>query len=73
LAGLRVVCFWHLRNWHIQSKGFDVEFELNHHVEHKGFSIPEVSISYRQRLGQKKLSVKNGAEIFKSIMLEFVN
>jgi hypothetical protein len=30
----------------------------------------EVPISYRERLGQKKLGVKNGAEILKRIMLE---
>ena len=73
LTGLRVVRAGILRNWTVQSKGFDVEVELNHHVEHAGFGIVEVPINYRERLGQKKLGVKNGAEIFKRIMLEFVN
>ncbi len=73
LTGLRVVRSGLLRKWHVQSKGFDVEVELNHHVEREGFGIVEVPISYRQRLGEKKLGVKNGAEIFKRIMLEFVN
>jgi dolichol-phosphate mannosyltransferase len=73
LTGLRVVRAGILRNWKVQSKGFDVEVELNHHVERAGFGIVEVPINYRERLGQKKLGIKNGAEIFKRIMLEFVN
>ena len=73
LTGLRVVRAGILRNWKVQSKGFDVEVELNHHVEREGFGIAEVPINYRERRGQKKLGVKNGAEIFKRIMLEFVN
>jgi glycosyltransferase involved in cell wall biosynthesis len=70
LTGLRVVRAGILRNWNVKSKGFDVEVELNHHVEREGFGIVEVPISYRERLGQKKLGVKNGAEILKRIMLE---
>jgi dolichol-phosphate mannosyltransferase len=73
LTGLRVVRAGILRNWVVQSKGFDVEVELNHHVERAGFGIVEIPINYRERLGQKKLGIKNGAEIFKRIMLEFVN
>jgi len=73
LTGLRVVRAGILRNWKVQSKGFDVEVELNHHVERSGFGIVEVPINYRERLGQKKLGIKNGGEIFKRIMLEFVN
>jgi glycosyltransferase involved in cell wall biosynthesis len=73
LTGLRVVRAKILRNWQVLSKGFDVEVELNHHVEREGFDIVEVPINYRERLGQKKLGIKNGAEIFKRIMLEFVN
>ena len=73
LTGLRVVRAEVLRKWQVQSKGFDIEVELNHHVEREGFDIVEVPINYRERLGQKKLGIKNGAEIFKRIMLEFVN
>jgi glycosyltransferase involved in cell wall biosynthesis len=73
LTGLRVVRAEILRNWQVHSKGFDIEVELNHHVEREGFDIVEVPINYRERLGQKKLGIKNGAEIFKRIMLEFVN
>jgi glycosyltransferase involved in cell wall biosynthesis len=70
LTGLRVVRAGIIRNWKVKSKGFDVEVELNHHVEREGFGIVEVPIYYRERLGQKKLGVKNGAEILKRIMLE---
>jgi glycosyltransferase involved in cell wall biosynthesis len=70
LTGLRVVRSEILRNWKVKSKGFDIEVELNHHVERLGFSILEVPISYRERLGQKKLKVRHAAEIFKRIMLE---
>ncbi len=70
LTGLRVVRAEILRNWKVKSKGFDVEVELNHHVEREGFGIVEVPIKYRERLGEKKLGVKNGAEILKRIMLE---
>jgi dolichol-phosphate hexosyltransferase len=70
LTGLRVVRSKILRNWNIKSKGFDVEVELNHHVERKGFDIVEVPINYRERLGEKKLGFKNAAEIFRRILLE---
>ncbi len=70
LTGLRVVRMEILRNWKIKSKGFDIEVELNHHVERMGFGIMEVPINYRERLGEKKLKVRHAAEIFKRIMLE---
>jgi glycosyltransferase involved in cell wall biosynthesis len=70
LTGLRVVRAELLRNWKVKSKGFDIEVELNRHVEREGFGIVEVPIQYRERLGEKKLGVKHGAEIFMRIMLE---
>ncbi len=70
LTGLRVVRAGILRDWKVKSKGFDVEVELNHYVERAGFSIVEFPIRYRERLGQKKLGIRNGAEILKRIMLE---
>ena len=70
LTGLRVVRARILRDWKILSKGFDVEVELSHRVEREGFSIEEVPIQYRERLGKKKLGVRHGAEILKRIMLE---
>ena len=70
LTGLRLVRAEILRNWKVKSKGFDFEVELNHHVERRGFSIVEIPIHYRERLGEKKLKVRHGAAIFKRIMLE---
>jgi dolichol-phosphate hexosyltransferase len=70
LSGLRVVRAEILRNWRVKSKGFDVEVELNHHVVREGFDIVEVPIKYRERLGEKKLGVRHGAEILRRIMLE---
>jgi dolichol-phosphate mannosyltransferase len=72
LTGLRVVRAGILRDWKVKSKGFDVEVELNHQVEREGFDIREIPIKYRERLGQKKLGVKNGVEILKRIMLETI-
>jgi dolichol-phosphate mannosyltransferase len=70
LTGLRVVRSQILRNWKLKSKGFDVEVELNHHIERQEFKIKEVDIIYRKRLGEKKLGLRHSAEIFKRIMLE---
>ena len=70
LTGLRVVRAEILRNWKVKSKGFDVEVELNHHVERQGYGIAEVPIQYRERLGEKKLGIKHGVEILRRIMLE---
>jgi len=70
LTGLRVVRAGIFRKWKVKSKGFDVEVELNHHVERMGFGIVEVPIKYRERLGEKKLGVRNGLEILKRILLE---
>jgi dolichol-phosphate mannosyltransferase len=70
LTGLRAVRAKILRNWKMKSKGFDMEVELNHRVEREGFGIVEVPIEYRERLGEKKLRVRNGAEILRRILLE---
>ncbi len=70
LTGLRVVRAKIIKNWKVKSKGFDIEVELNQHVEREGFSTVEVPIKYRERLGEKKLGIKNGAEILKRIILE---
>ena len=70
LTGLRVVRTEILRKWKVKSKGFDIEVELNHRVERQGFSIMEVPINYRPRLGQKKLKVRHALTIFWRIMSE---
>jgi dolichol-phosphate hexosyltransferase len=70
LTGLRVVRAEILRDWNVKSKGFDVEVELNHHVERKGFTIAEIPIRYRKRVGEKKLKLRHGISILKRILLE---
>lgn len=70
LTGLRVVRASILRDWKVKSKGFDIEVELNHLVERRGYDIAEIPIQYRPRLGEKKLKIRHGASILKRIMLE---
>jgi dolichol-phosphate hexosyltransferase len=70
LTGLRVVRADVLKDWRVKSKGFDIEIELNHHVEIRGFGIIEIPIHYRPRLGEKKLKVRHGVAILKRIFFE---
>jgi len=70
LTGLRVVRWEILKDWKPKSKGFDLEVELNHYVERKGYGIVEIPIYYRARLGEKKLKIKHGFTILKRILLE---
>jgi len=70
LTGLRVVRWEILKDWKPKSKSFDIEVELNHHVERKGRRIMEIPIYYRPRLGEKKLQLKHGFTILKRILLE---
>jgi len=70
LTGLRVIRWEILKDWIPKSKGFDIEVELNHQVERKGFDIKEISIPYRRRLGEKKLKLRHGLTIFMRIMAE---
>ncbi len=73
LTGQRVVRAGILRDWDVKSKGFDVEVELNQQVEQRGYRIIEIPIQYRQRLGEKKLGLKNGLEIFKRMVLQMTS
>jgi dolichol-phosphate mannosyltransferase len=70
LTGLRVVRTDILNGWAPKSKGFDIEVELNHQVERRGYGIVEIPIPYRPRLGEKKLKLRHGATILKRIILE---
>jgi glycosyltransferase involved in cell wall biosynthesis len=72
LTGLRVIRAKVLLGWKIKSQGFDIEVELNQMVERSGFKIAEIPISYRERLGEKKLKVKHGITILKRILLETI-
>jgi len=70
LSGLRVVKWEILKDWKLKSKGFDVEAELNYHIERSGYQIVEVPIMYRPRLGKKKLKLRHGFVILRRILAE---
>ncbi|MCW4003214.1 MAG: glycosyltransferase family 2 protein [Candidatus Bathyarchaeota archaeon] len=70
LSGLRIVRSEVLDGWKPKSKGFDVEAEMNAFVEKKGYKIVEVPIDYRDRLGEKKLKLRDGLGIMKRILVE---
>jgi dolichol-phosphate hexosyltransferase len=70
LTGLRVVRAKIIKDWKVKSSGFDIEVELNKEVERKGFNIAEVPIGYRARLGEKKLRVRDGTQIFARMLTE---
>ncbi len=70
LTGLRVVRWRLFKDWRPRSKGFDIEVELNHYVEKKGFNIREIPVHYRERLGEKKLKLRHGLTILKRILVE---
>jgi len=68
LTGLRVVRWRIFKNWEPKSKGFDIEAEMNHQVENRGYKIVEIPINYRSRLGEKKLKLRHGFSILKRIV-----
>ncbi len=72
LTGLRVIRTEALHGLHLKSKSFDIEVELNHAVERRGFTIDEIPILYRERLGEKKLKISHGVTILKRILSEAV-
>ncbi len=72
LTGLRVVRGNILEGWEPKSKSFDIEVELNHWVERRGYTIVELPIAYRQRVGVKKLKIRHGLTIMKRILMETV-
>ena len=70
LTGLRIIRFNAIKNWRPKSKGFDIECEINHFINKiKGLIVVEIPIEYRNRIGEKKLGIKNGFEILKRIVL----
>jgi glycosyltransferase involved in cell wall biosynthesis len=73
LTGLRVVRANLLRKWKVKSKGFDIEVELNHQVKRQRLKTVEIPIRYRDRIGKKKLRIKDGIPILKRIILEFIH
>jgi len=73
LTGLRVIRWPILKNWEPRSKGFDIEAEINHRVENKGYRIVEIPIQYRSRVGEKKLKLRHGLTILRRIISESLN
>jgi glycosyltransferase involved in cell wall biosynthesis len=73
LTGLRVVRGKLIRNWKPKSAGFDMEVELNHYIERQGYNIREIAISYRERVGKKKLKIKDGIIILRRILIESIH
>ena len=70
LTGLRVLRWQVLKHWKPRSKGFDIEAELNYYVERLGFAIEEIDIEYRHRIGEKKLKLHHGIQIFKRMLVD---
>lgn len=70
LSGLRAIRWSILKRWEPKSKGFDIEAEMNHRVEDMGYTIVEIPIQYRCRLGTKKLKLTHGFSILKRIVSE---
>lgn len=70
LTGLRVIRWAAIKDWKPKSRSFDIEVELNHQVEREGYSIVEVPINYRSRVGEKKLQLKHGFIILRRILSE---
>jgi glycosyltransferase involved in cell wall biosynthesis len=72
LTGLRVIRWKLVKNWKPKSAGFDIEVELNHHIERLGYSIAEIEVPYRERVGEKKLKLRDGVTILKRILTESI-
>jgi len=68
LTGLRVIRVDAVRDWKVESDGFDIEVELNNYVKNQGYDISEVLIDYRERVGEKKLKARDGFAILKRII-----
>jgi dolichol-phosphate mannosyltransferase len=68
LTGLRVIRVEALRDWKVKSKGFDIEVELNNYVQKQGYTIHEILIDYRARVGEKKLKARHGFAILNRIL-----
>jgi len=70
LTGLRVVRWEILKGWKPRSRCFDIEAEMNYHVERRGYQIAEIAIHYRTRLGEKKLKLRHGLTILRRILVD---
>ena len=71
-TGLRIMRFELLKGWKPKSSGFDIEAELNLRISRLGYRIVELPISYRKRLGKKKLGFRHGLNILRRIIIESI-
>jgi len=60
LTGLRAIRYSLIDGWEPRAKGFDLEAELNHRIASEGGSIFEIPVTYRHRVGEKKLRIHHG-------------
>ena len=72
LSGLRVVRYDLLKDWAPKAEGFDIEVELNQHIVNHGYSIREIPIEYRTRVGVKKLRRRDGFTILRRMLSQTV-
>jgi dolichol-phosphate mannosyltransferase len=68
LSGLRVLRFEAVEGLEIDSVGFDLEVELNCRLRDGGWGIREVPVTYRRRVGGKKLRVSDGFVILRRML-----
>lgn len=71
-TGLRIIRYDLLKDWTPKSNGFDIEAEINCHVNQMRYEIVEMPIKYRKRLGEKKLGFRHGFEILRRIILKIL-
>ncbi len=68
LSGLRLIRVEALYRWTPRAAGFDIECEINHHVQNDaGLEVAEIPVEYRQRVGRKKLGIVHGFRILARI------
>ena len=72
-TGLRIIRSHLLKGWKPRSSGFDIEAELNNHINRLGFKILEIPIKYRKRLGKKKLAFRDGLKILRRIVIDRIS
>ncbi len=60
LTGLRAIRYSLIDGWEPDAEGFDLEAELNYRVVRLGGLIQEIPVTYRRRVGEKKLRIHHG-------------
>jgi dolichol-phosphate mannosyltransferase len=68
LTGLRAVRYRLIRDWEPKAGGFDLEADLNCRVARFGTQVLEIPVTYRPRIGEKKLRLRHGFQILYRMM-----